>query len=161
MKISEKALTWVMRLYPPLLFQRIWVRRFEPGFSGVDVVIVKSFMNKNYNKSIFGGTIFTATDPFYAILFDQVLQRRGLKCRFWLKSAQISYLKPGRTNLSFRIQLSETEIKEAEEILHTQGKYVKSFPIELYDTTGMLCATIQNEVYIRNLHKGEADIVAY
>ncbi len=161
MKISEKALTWVMRLYPPLLFQRIWVRRFEPGFSGVDVVIVKSFMNKNYNKSIFGGTIFTATDPFYAILFDQVLQRRGLKCRVWLKSAQISYLKPGRTNLSFRIQLSETEIKEAEEILHTQGKYVKSFPIELYDTTGILCATVQNEVYIRNLHKGEADIVAY
>ena len=112
MKISEKALTWVMRLYPPLLFQRIWVRSFEPGFSGVDVVIVKSFMNKNYNKSIFGGTIFTATDPFYAILFDQVLQRRGLKCRVWLKSAQINYLKPGRTNLSFRIQLSETEIKD-------------------------------------------------
>ena len=150
-----------MRLYPPLLFQRIWVRSFEPGFSGVDVVIVKSFMNKNYNKSIFGGTIFTATDPFYAILFDQVLQRKGLKCRVWLKSAQISYLKPGRTNLSFRIQLSETEIKEAEEILHTQGKYVKSFPVDLYDTTGMLCATVQNEVYIRNLHKGEADIVAY
>ena len=95
MKISEKALTWVMRLYPPLLFQRIWVRSFEPGFSGVDVVIVKSFMNKNYNKSICGGTIFTATDPFYAILFDQVLQRRGLKCRVWLKSAQINYLKPG------------------------------------------------------------------
>ncbi len=161
MKISEKALAWVMRLYPPLLFQRIWVRRFESGFSGVDVVIVKSFMNKNYNKSIFGGTIFTATDPFYAILFDQVLQRRGLKCRVWLKSAQISYLKPGRTNLSFSIHLSETDLKEAEEILHTQGKYVKSFPIELYDTTGMLCATVQNEVYIRNLHKGEADIVAY
>lgn len=161
MKISEKALTWVMRLYPPLLFQRIWVRRFESGFSGVDVVIVKSFMNKNYNKSIFGGTIFTATDPFYAILFDQVLQRRGLKCRVWLKSAQISYLKPGRTNLSFRIHLSETEIKEAEEILQTQGKYVKSFPIDLYDTNGVLCASVQNEVYIRNLHKDEADIVAY
>ena len=161
MKISEKALTWVMRLYPPLLFQRIWVRSFEPGFSGVDVVIVKSFMNKNYNKSIFGGTIFTATDPFYAILFDQVLQRRGLKCRVWLKSAQINYLKPGRTNLSFRIQLSETTIKEAEEVLHTQGKFVKSFPIDLYDTNGVLCASVQNEVYIRNLHKGEADIVAY
>jgi hypothetical protein len=161
MKISEKALTWVMRLYPPLLFQRIWVRRFESGFSGVDVVIVKSFMNKNYNKSIFGGTIFTATDPFYAILFDQVLQRRGLKCRVWLKSAQISYLKPGRTNLSFRIHLSETEIKEAEEVLHTHGKFVKSFPIDLYDTNGVLCASVQNEVYIRNLHKDEADIVAY
>ncbi len=161
MKISEKALTWVMRLYPPLLFQRIWVRSFEPGFSGVDVVIVKSFMNKNYNKSIFGGTIFTATDPFYAILFDQVLQRRGLKCRVWLKSAQINYLKPGRTNLSFRIQLSESTIKEAEEVLHTYGKFVKSFPIDLYDTNGVLCASVQNEVYIRNLHKGEADIVAY
>ncbi|MFM6954002.1 MAG: DUF4442 domain-containing protein [Sphingobacteriaceae bacterium] len=161
MKLSEKALTWVMRLYPPLLFQRIWVRRFEPGFTAVEVVIVKSFMNKNYNKSIFGGTIFTATDPFYAILFDQALQRRGLKCRVWLKSAQISYLKPGRTNLSFRISLSETDLNEAERILHSHGKFVKSFPIDLFDTSGVLCASVQNEVYIRNLHKGEADIVAY
>lgn len=161
MKVSEKALTWLMRLYPPLLFQRIWVKRFTPDFKGVEVKIFKSFLNRNYNRSIFGGTIFTATDPFYAILFDQALQRRGFKCRVWLKSAQIQYLKPGRTNLSFTLTLTEADLQEAEKHLRTIGKFVKAYPIELFDTQGQVCATVQNEVYIRNLHKGEADIVAY
>lgn len=150
-----------MRFYPPLFFQRIWVVRFEKDFRGVEVKVKPSFLNKNYNRSIFGGTIFSASDPFYAILFDQILQRRGLKTRVWLKSASIQYLKPGRKTISFKIQISEEDIKEAEVHLHDVGKYVKSFPIEIYDTQGELCAKVQNEVYIRNLHKGEKDIVAY
>lgn len=161
MKVSEKTLTWLMRFYPPLFFQRIWVKRFLPNFLGVEVKIYKSFLNKNYNRSIFGGTIFTATDPFYAILFDQALQRRGFKCRVWLKSAQIQYLKPGRSNLSFTLQITEADLQEAEAQLHAVGKFVKAYPIELFDANGLLCATVQNEVYIRNLHKGELDIVAY
>ena len=77
MKVSEKTLKWVMRFYPPFFFQRIWVQRFHPGFTGVDVKISKSLLNRNYNASIFGGTIFAAADPFYALLFDQLFRRRG------------------------------------------------------------------------------------
>jgi hypothetical protein len=61
----------------------------------------RAFLNRNYNHTIFGGTIFSASDPFYALLFDQVLQRRGLKCRVWLKRAEIKYLKPGTSSLHF------------------------------------------------------------
>ena len=161
MLLSENTLKWVMRLYPPLFFQRIWVIRFDKDFMGVEVKINHSFLNKNYNRSIFGGTIFAASDPFYAILFDQVLQRRGFKTRVWLKSAQIQYLKPGRSSLYFKIIIRDEDLAEAEEALHTLGKYVKSFPIEIYTKQGELCARVQNEIYIRNLHKGEKDIVAY
>ena len=150
-----------MRLYPPLFFQRIWVVRFEKDFRGVEVKISPSFLNKNYNRSIFGGTIFSASDPFYAILFDQALQRRGIKSRVWLKSASIQYLKPGRSTLTFKIYLTEADLEEAEKTLHDSGKFVKSFPMEINDKDGVLCAKVQNEVYIRNLHKGEPDTVAY
>lgn len=150
-----------MRFYPPLFFQRIWVKRFYKGFSGVEVKISKSFLNINYNRSIFGGTIFSASDPFYAILFDQALQRRGLTTRVWLKSADIQYLKPGRTHLYFQINIDEDELREAEEALHKTGKFVKSFPMEIYNSQGELCAKVNNEVYIRNLYKGEINTVAY
>ena len=112
MVISENMLKWGMRFYPPLFFQRIWVKKFDKGFSGVHVKIFKSFLNINYNNSIFGGTIFSGSDPFYAVLFDQILQRKNIKCRVWLKSASINYLKPGRTNLVFSITLTEEEIEE-------------------------------------------------
>lgn len=150
-----------MRFYPPLFFQRIWVKKFHKGFTGVEVKIAKSILNTNYNRSIFGGTIFSASDPFYALLFDQILQRRGFKTRVWLKSAQISYLKPGRTNLYFKIMLTESDIQEAETALKTFGKFVKAFQMEITNSDGEVCAKVINEVYLRNLFKGEEETVAY
>ncbi|RZK48254.1 MAG: DUF4442 domain-containing protein [Pedobacter sp.] len=155
MIVSEKTLKWALSLYPPLLFNRIWVKQFHPDFRGVDVVIVNSFLNRNYNGSIFGGTIYAATDPFYAILFDQLMQRKGFKVRVWLKSASIQYLKPARTNLYFSLKVTDEMIAEAEHALLTEGKFVKAYPMELYDATGLLCATVQNEVYLRNTYPGE------
>lgn len=161
MVISENMLKWGMRFYPPLFFQRIWVKKFDKGFSGVHVKVFKSFLNINYNSSIFGGTIFSGSDPFYALLFDQILQRKGIKCRVWLKSASINYLKPGRTSLVFSISLTEEEILEAETALRTVGKFIKAYPINMFNSKGELCATVINEVYIRNLFKGEEHTIAY
>ena len=161
MVISENMLKWGMRFYPPLFFQRIWVKKFDKGFSGVHVKIFKSFLNINYNNSIFGGTIFSGSDPFYAVLFDQILQRKNIKCRVWLKSASINYLKPGRTNLVFSITLTEEEILEAETALRTVGKFVKAYSINMFNSEGELCATVINEVYVRNLFKGEERTIAY
>ncbi|WP_256005947.1 DUF4442 domain-containing protein [Pedobacter deserti] len=161
MIVSERTLKWGLSLYPPMLFQRIWIRNFHKGFRGVDVKISRSIINRNYNGSIFGGTIYSATDPFYAILFDQLLQRRGFKVRVWLKSASIQYLKPGRSNLYFTIKVSDEMLEEAVQALSTQGKFIRAYPIEVCNSEGELCASVINEVYIRNLHQGEISRVAY
>jgi len=161
MVVSEKTLKWGLCLYPPLLFQRIWIMKFHKGFRGVDVKINKSLFNKNYNGSIFGGTIYAATDPFYAILFDQLLQRKGFKVRVWLKSASIQYLKPGRSHLYFTITITDEMLDEAIAELHNTGKFVKAYPMEVKNASGELCATVINEVYIRNLHSGEQPRIAY
>ncbi len=160
MIVSERTLKWAMNLYPPLLFQRIWVKKFHKDFRGVDVKISNSFLNRNYNGSIFGGTIYAATDPFYALLFDQLMQRRGYKCRVWLKSAAIQYLKPGLTTLYFTIKITDEMVAEAEHALNEYGKFVKAYPMELYDKNGVLCATVSNEVYLRNKFPGEKKHVA-
>lgn len=161
MKVSAKTLKWALRFYPPLFFQRIWVVNFGVDFKSVKVKINKSFLNTNYNKSIFGGTIFSATDPFYALLFDQLLRIRGFKTRVWLKSASIQYLKPGRTDLHFKIIITDEDVAEAEVALVEVGKFIKTYQIEIYNKEGLLCATAQNEVYVRNLFHGENHTIAY
>jgi hypothetical protein len=152
MQASENVLKWAMRFYPPLFFQRIWVQRFHKDFRGVDVKIHHSLLNKNYNSSIFGGTIFSATDPFYPVLFDQIFKRKGYTNLVWLKSADIQYIKPAKRNLFFTIKISEEEIKHAEKHLLEEGKYVASFDIDLCDKEGSLYVKVKNEVYIRNLN---------
>lgn len=127
---------------------------------GVDVKINNSFLNRNYNGSIFGGSIYAATDPFYAILFDQLMQRRGFKVRVWLKSASIQYLKPGLTDLYFTLIITPEMISAAEDSLNETGKFVKSYPMELYNKEGELCVTVMNEIYLRNKFPGEKQRVA-
>jgi acyl-coenzyme A thioesterase PaaI-like protein len=161
MIVSERTLKWALNMYPPLLFQRIWVKRFHENFRGVDVKINKSLFNKNYNGSIFGGTIYAATDPFYALLFDQLLQRQGFKVRVWLKSASIEYLKPGRGDLFFTVKITDEMLSDAVMALNTIGKFVKAYPMEVKNGEGELCATVVNEVYVRNLYAGEQSRVAY
>lgn len=152
MKLSPISLKWILRLYPPFFFQRIWVKRIYPDFKGIDVKIYKSFLNINTNKTVFGGTIFSSLDPIYPILLDQAFKAKGMKNTVaWLKSAKIDYLKPGRTNLHFSILLKEEEINEAYQIIQENGKIVKTFTTEIFDNKGIKCAVCQNEIYIRNL----------
>lgn len=152
MYASERVLKWVMRLYPPLLFQRIWVKKFEKDFKGVQVKIFKSILNINYNRSIFGGTIYGAADPFYAVLFYQALLRRGYKTLIWQKAAEIDYIKPGTSCLYFSISLTDDDISEACRILDEEGKFVKAFPIEIKDSNENVCARITSIVYVKSLH---------
>lgn len=140
-----------MRLYPPMLFQRIWVSRIHPGFKGIDVKINRSLFTSNLGRSIFGGTIFSATDPFYALLFGQLMERKGFRITVWLKSAQINYLKPARTSLYFTLKITDEMIADAEQALLKNGKFIKAYSIELYNKHHELCATAINEIYIRDL----------
>ena len=151
MPVSENVLKWTLRLYPPLFFQRIWIGRFYGGFHGVEVKITKSFMNRNYNDSIFGGTTFAAADPFYPILFYQVLSRKGFKVNAWSRSAAIRYHKPAKKNLHFKIEITDSQIVDCEHQLNLHGKYRKSFLVEIFDNEDVLCVSVIIEIYIRKL----------
>ncbi|WP_040298785.1 DUF4442 domain-containing protein [Arcticibacter svalbardensis] len=151
MLISENTLKWVMRFYPPLLFQRIWVRHFDTDFLGVDVKIFKSLFNLNYNRSIFGGTIYAAADPFYAVLYYQAMRRKGYKVIVWQKAAEIFYLKPGMSNLYFNITITKEEINTLSETLDETGKAEQYCTLEIKDVRGEICARVISLVYIRKL----------
>lgn len=141
-----------MRFYPPLLFQRIWVKKFHDDFLGVDVKIFRSILNINYNKSIFGGTIYAAADPFYAVLFYQIMRRRGYKVIVWQKAAEIFYLKPGRSDLYFNVRISVQDIEQICSLLDSVGKAEHQCTLELKDNQGDVAARVSNLVYIRNLN---------
>lgn len=151
MTFTPTSLKWLLRLYPPFLFQRIWVQRVHEGFMGMDVKIYKSLLNINSNRTVFGGTIFTALDPIHPLLLDQIFKSRGMRDTVaWLKSAQIDYLKPGHTDLHFCVRLDHAQVDEAYHTICLQGKVIRTFRTEIFDKKGTLCATSHNEVYIRD-----------
>lgn len=140
-----------MRFYPPLFLQRIWIKEFEKGFTGVEVKISRSILNLNYNRSIFGGTIFSATDAFHPVLFHELLLKRGIKTKIWVKRSEIEFVKPAYKNLYFKINITEADISRICSTLSEFGKLLQPSTIEICDKDGSLCALVKNEVYIRYL----------
>ncbi|MFE7088073.1 DUF4442 domain-containing protein [Sphingobacterium spiritivorum] len=150
--LRPNMLKWILRSYPPFLFQRIWIQKILPDYSGADVKIFRSLFNINGNRTIFGGTIFAATDPLHPLLIDQIFKAKGYKKTVvWVKSARIEYKKPGDGNLYISIRISQEDISDALRSIQNEGKIVKIFTIEIYDKHRNLCAVSNNEIYIRNL----------
>ena len=152
MLVSAGQLKWILRFYPPLFFQRIWVVNIAANFTGLQVKITKSVFNRNYNRSIFGGTIFSAADVCYPVLFHQLLSHKGYKIAVWSRSAQIHFLKKSSDKIHFNVNLSDADINQVEQTLNEQGKYNKAYPIVIFNNNGDVCVNVMCEVYIRNLN---------
>ncbi|WP_207425313.1 DUF4442 domain-containing protein [Pedobacter sp. SYSU D00535] len=151
MLVSERVLKWALRAYPPLLLQRVWVKKIDKGFCGASVKIFRSILNINYNRSIFGGTIFSGADPVYPVLLYQLLRRKGLNCIIWVKKSEVNFLKPGNSNLTFDVAIPEEDLDRLIKELLDLGKVVQPFEIEMFDREQRLCVTIRVEIYIRHL----------
>ncbi len=150
-KISTGLLKWIFRLYPPLLFNRIWVEDIDPSYTWIRVIVFKSFLNRNANQAIFGGTIFMAADPFFVLLFHQYFNKKGYKLMAWLKSAKIDYLKPAYSSLFYEFQINKEDFIDAERDLKETGKYIRFHTVQAKNTTGEICAQVQIEVYLRDI----------
>lgn len=161
MVISELSGKWILRLFPPLLFNRVWVKNIGKGYKSCEVQVYKSMLNRNLYGTIFGGSIFSAADPFYAFMFWQIFARKGIRVQTWLKSAHIQYKKPADTTLKLSFHLSEEDIRDAEAGLSENGKYVKSFSTDMINARGEICAVAITEVYIRNTLTGQKPVSGF
>lgn len=149
MVFSEKLGRVFLNAYPPFLFNRIKIVSITNGFKGCRVKIKKSFWNRNMNGTIFGGSLFSASDPFYAILYWQIFERKGYKIQTWLKSAEIHYMRPADQSLYLDFEITDEQILEAEESLNTIGKYKRTHEIRYKSKDGDIYVIAKTEVYLR------------
>lgn len=150
-KITPTNAKWLLKFYPPFFFNRITILAVSDDFTEVNVKVKKSLMNMNMAKTIFGGTMFSAADPFIAIMFWQIFAIRfNQEIIVWLKSAEIIYKKPATTSLFLNFKIYEEEILEAKNVLETKGKFVAEHQVELKNTKGEVCAIVKLKSYLGN-----------
>ncbi|PKH51637.1 DUF4442 domain-containing protein [Tenacibaculum sp. Bg11-29] len=78
----------------------------------VKVKISISYKNKNYVGSIFGGSLFSATDPIFMIQLMNVL---GNDYVVWDKSASIKFKRPAKENSYVDFIFTKDEIQKIKE----------------------------------------------
>lgn len=103
----------------------------------------------NYVGTIFGGSMFAASDPFYMLMLLQVL---GNHYVVWDKSASIGFRKPGRTTLYMRYELTDESINEIRRDVAANGQTERTFILKWMDKDGVVHAEIERLCYVADKH---------
>ena len=150
MQIPKFAIKFVLNIFPPLLFNRIVLKEISDDFMQMRVVIKRALFNINFHKTIFGGSIFSACDPYFPTMYYHIFTNKGRKLIIWLKSAEIQYLKPAESTLRLHFKITKDEIQLAEKTLNEKGKFEIWHTIEAINKKGVVCARARIQVYLRD-----------
>jgi hypothetical protein len=99
----------------------------------------------NYVGTIFGGSMFSASDPFYMLM---LLRALGSNFVVWDKSANIRFKKPARTTLYAIFKITESDFEEIKTNVAEDGEFTKTFIIRWIDRHGLVYAEIERLCYI-------------
>jgi acyl-coenzyme A thioesterase PaaI-like protein len=136
-----------------------WGFNFFPAFRGtggrvtyiaadwteIRVTVPLNWRTRNYVKTIFGGSMYGAVDPFYMFMLIKLL---GPDYVVWDKTAAIRFRRPGRERLFATFQVSPEDLMEIRDGVAAAGKYEKSYTVNLVSASGEVHAIIEKGIHI-------------
>jgi acyl-coenzyme A thioesterase PaaI-like protein len=140
----------LMNLWPPFLGAGVKVTDISDDWQNVDVEMKLHKWNKNYVGTHYGGSIFSMTDPFYAMI---VIKNLGKDYIVWDKASEIKFKKPGKGVISAHFNISAEKLKELKKLADTQDKVEPTFIVEVKDEKGDVVAEVSKTLYIRNKNR--------
>ncbi|GAA3587865.1 DUF4442 domain-containing protein [Flavivirga amylovorans] len=111
----------------------------------VKIAIRLSMKNRNYVGSIFGGSLFSATDPIYMIQLMNIL---GDNYIVWDKDATIKYKRPAKENVYAEFSFSSQEIENIKNQVAENGELDLVKTTNLVNNEHIVFAEVIKTIYV-------------
>lgn len=150
MKLSANMLRWLLNCYPPFWGAGIKVETINNNFSFARVSMAFRWYNKNYMRTQFGGSLYSMTDPLFALM---LIQRLGSNYVVWDKHGEITYVKPGTTRVYADFTITDDELVAIKEATENNKKHLPVFHTTIYDDTKQVIASVKKTLYVKRVHE--------
>lgn len=144
--MSPRLLRWGMNFWPPFRGAGIRVRHIADDWSEVRVELRAGKLRRNFVGTHYGGSLFSMTDPFYALM---LIHRLGERHLVWDQAASIDFVAPGRGPVTALFSLTEERIRQIEGQAAGGEKVLPQFDVEVKDEAGGLVARVRKTLYVR------------
>jgi len=148
-KRRESLKTWIRRqrfnLFPAFWSTGAKVIYIAEDLRAIGIKLPLNFRTKNIYGTLFGGAMYAATDPLYAILVKVGL---GPDYVVWDKAGAIRYRRPGRSALYAQCSISEAELVSLKSRLDSEPSVDLDYEMELKDAQGVVHAVVQKTIFI-------------
>jgi acyl-coenzyme A thioesterase PaaI-like protein len=145
----ESFRTWLWRLgfnfFPAFRATGARVVYIARDKRAIRIALPLGWRTRNIYGTLFGGAMYAATDPLYAMLVKVGL---GPDYIVWDKAGAIRYRKPGRSTLYAECNVSDAELDSLRNRLETEPSVDLDYEIELTDAAGVVHAVVQKTIYV-------------
>ncbi|MGW6424533.1 DUF4442 domain-containing protein [Nocardia sp. NPDC055053] len=146
---SPRVYRALFNVFPPYLFGGVRVKHIAADWTSVRVAYTVRPWNRNSpNRAAFGGTLYSMTDPFFAIMAYGQL---GRGYRIWNITGSIEFLTPGRGTVTATMGLSREQVAEIRQATESGAKSITEHSAEIVDGNGTLVARAAQQLYVRRL----------
>ena len=124
------------------------VTYISEDFSKIKIKLPYSYKNANYVNTIFGGSMFSAVDPFP---MTQLMNLIGDDYVIWDKAAEIFFRRPAKEDLYAEFTYSIEELDEIKQKAKENKEFeiVKTTQLTNKDKSIVFCE-VRKKVYIAN-----------
>lgn len=138
---------FVMNLWPPFFFPGIRIKAVSQDFRYARVDLVWRPWTRNINNSQYGGSLFSMTDPIFALMLYGSLDFK--RYMIWDKSADIDFISPGIGRLTAEFHLEDSELHRIQQATDTGDAYFPEFDVYVRDQQGNVVCKLTRRLYVR------------
>jgi len=148
-ELKPLELKRMLNLWFPFLVNRISIISISDDFHHMQVCLKHSFWNRNPNKSIWGGSIASAMDPFFPILMKQILLRKGIITDFFSRAINVQFIKMIKSDVTFQFSISDEKVVQAEKDLDQNGNYEGWYSVKGIAQNCQVCVKGEVQIFLR------------
>lgn len=143
--MKARHLRFGMNLWPPFLFAGIRVEEISADYRYARVRMRLRPWNRNYFGTHFGGSLFSMTDPFWALLLFRQLGDHVV----WDQAGEIQFVSPGRGTVTAEFRLTDEHVEQVLEQTEDGKKALVWFDTDVVGQDGTVVAKVRKQVYAR------------
>lgn len=137
---------FLFNFWPPVLGPGIRVKSVSADMKLMEVGLKLRFYNKSGVGTHYGGSLYSMTDPFYMIM---LIYQIGAHHAVWDQSANITFLKPGRGEVTARFELTDERIDGIVARASAGKPITEHFEVDVLDASGGVIAHVDKVLHIR------------
>jgi len=146
MKLPRSFFKYGLSAWAPYLGAGVKIDYISKDWKEMKVSMKLHFYNRNIMKTHFGGSLYSMVDPHIMLMLMQLLGREYV---VWDKSAEIEFIKPGRTKVVATMTVSDNDLSEIKEKTKNGDKYFPKFNIDIIDEDKNIVAKVKKVLYVR------------
>jgi hypothetical protein len=142
---KHRYFKWILNFWPCIWMTGARITHLSPDFTELTVELPLTWRTRNRVGTIFGGSLYAASDPFYMLMLMEILGRDFV---VWDKGASFKFKRPGKSTLYYRFKIEPSQIEWLRAEVAKNKEVTFEWPVNAVDQAGVVHTEIIKTMYV-------------